>query len=123
MTLTSFLIMAFMVIIITIIVVAGVSRVSFETQSSMTKRNSDVQKDISYDEFLKLFKSHTWYIEDNYRGSFFDHKGLEVNQIHADIWKMDNIGLLAEDYKTYKKVNDFLNNLWDCKQKLDEWKK
>jgi hypothetical protein len=113
------------IIVVIIAIIKGIKfsfdKIPFDTQNLMTKDNSDVQKDITYDEFISLFKTHSWYIQKEYEGSFFCKEKHDSNIIHAEIWKIDDIGLLAKDYETYKKINDFLNKLWECKQELEEW--
>jgi hypothetical protein len=96
--------------------------IPFTTQEIMTRDNSNSQKQVTYKEFIDLFKSKSWYIEDKYKGSFFSHEEFYQNSFHAGIWKVNDIGLLPKDYTEYKKIDTFLNTLWDCMYELGEWK-
>jgi ABC-type maltose transport system permease subunit len=112
-----------MIVSIVKILDTSFKHISFDVQKDMTIDNSNSQKKVTYEEFINLFKSQSWYIVDTWKRSFFNYEEYNKSKIHAGILKIDNIGLLPKDYETYKKIDAFLNNLWNCKHELSEWQK
>jgi hypothetical protein len=95
-------------------------QIEYNVQGEMTKEETLQQEKVSFDKFVELFKSNSWYIRPEYKGSFFGND-YDNNYIHAGIWKINNIGLLSKNIEEFKKITKFLNELWVYKNLLGEW--
>lgn len=89
-----------------------IDQIPYWTQAAVTKRNSQSQKEVTYEEFLKMFQDHTWYIKPSLAYSFFSPDHDDSTMFHKGIWKIEDVGILPKDYETFDKIILFLINLW-----------
>ena len=90
-----------------------------ETQHTMTKAYLDNIIFVDYKIFVERFKTKRWSIEKKYKGSFFNK--MYENYVHAGVWAIDGVGLLAVNQQEYEKIKEFLNTTWETLDTLGLW--
>ena len=97
-------------------------KIEWRVHKKQIIKNCDIWIHADMDEFIRRFNKHQWRTESPYKGSFFtplvivqnpdnilermdasntNHENNKLNYIHADIIKIDGVGLML-DYKSYK---------------------
>lgn len=108
-----------MILVITGIIVLLDANVNWGTHKHMTRSFTTVSKKGSFDDFLCEFRKVEWIRDNSWPESFFT-KDFWRTQIHADVIKFNDVGMVL-DFFSYIKYRNFIKKNKVQKPKEVNW--